>query len=96
MERFSIPLIARGTPGAADFSYASPKRNHCEQPLVSLSEPPSSVKDEKIKFQQVKRVSKLVLALARAYSYVTAAIGRASCVVIKGINSIFFPRYKTQ
>ena len=67
---------------AVGFSYASRERNHCEQPLASLSEPPSSAKDEYIKFEPVKRVSKLVLALARALSYVTAAFGRACCVGI--------------
>ena len=71
-----------GTLRADGFSYASRERNHCEQTLVSLSEPPSSAKDESIKFEPVKRVSKHVLALARAFSYVTAAFGRACCVEI--------------
>ena len=48
---------------AVGFSYASRDRNHCDQPLVCLGEPPSSAQDAFINFELVKRVSKLVLEL---------------------------------
>ena len=67
---------------AFGFSYASREKNSCKQLLVSLREPPSSAKDDYIKFELVKRVSKLVLELACVFSYVTAAFGRAYCVII--------------
>ena len=35
-----------------------------------------------MKFEPEKQVSKLVFALARAFSYETATFGRACCVVI--------------
>lgn len=35
-----------GSSAGDGFSYASRERHHCEQPSVSLSEPPSSAKDE--------------------------------------------------